>query len=165
MKNLIVLVLLIACASCKTKPLQKATNLSSQRIVTEVIIYNIIEDSLLNVRAIEILELAPNKEACVFLTSRGEFGSIFPNGIITSDENGSHGTHLINLSSDSLKLNFRALAASKDKGFGITIGSPALLYKLDADLEKNKIVYQENHEKAFYDSMDFWERPRRHRYW
>ena len=58
--------------------------------------------------------------------------------------------------SDSLKLNFRALAVQENKGFGITIGNPAIIYSLDADLEKNRIVYQENHPKVFYDAMDFW---------
>ena len=42
----------------------------------------------------------------------------------------------------------------KKAGFGITIGSPALIYNLD--LNEGTLVYQENHPKAFYDSMEFW---------
>ncbi|OUS01941.1 oxidoreductase [Flavobacteriales bacterium 33_180_T64] len=117
----------------------------------------LIQDSLLNVRALEIIEsefIAP-----AYLTSNGEFGILLPNSLfshVDSLKNKPYYSHKINLSTDTLKLNFRALAATKEKGFGISIGSPALLYALDADLEKNKIVYQENHPNAFYDSLEFW---------
>jgi hypothetical protein len=37
----------------------------------------------------------------------------------------------------------------------LSIESPAILYKT-GDNGKMQMVYQENHPKSFYDSMDFW---------
>ncbi|WP_452220476.1 oxidoreductase [Lacinutrix salivirga] len=125
--------------------------------VSEVEIETLIQDSTLNVRALEIARdefIAP-----IYLTSLGELGILLPNSMIKqvdSLKNKSFYNHKISLSTDSLKLNFRALGNTSNGGFGITIGSPAIIYKLNADLEKNEIVYQENHPKAFYDSMEFW---------
>ncbi len=118
-------------------------------------IETLVEDSTLNIRALEIVETV----GPAYLTSKGKFGVIYKNSVfkhIDSLKEKLYYHHKINLSNDTIKLNFRALGSTKNGGFGITIGSPALLYKLDADIEKNKLVYQENHEKAFYDSMDFW---------
>jgi len=42
------------------------------------------------------------------------------------------------------------------KGMGLTIGSPARLLNIDADAQKVKLLYKEDHPKAFYDSIDFW---------
>ena len=127
------------------------------RQFSKVEIETLVEDSLLNVRALEIV----NSEfiAPTYLTSNGEFGVLLPNSVLNHTDslvNKTFYNHVINLSTDSLKLNFRALAVQENKGFGITIGNPAIIYSLDADLEKNRIVYQENHPKVFYDAMDFW---------
>ncbi|MDG5492144.1 oxidoreductase [Psychroserpens sp. SPM9] len=122
---------------------------------TKVEIETLVQDSTLNVRALEIVEsIGP-----IYLTSLGELGMLLPQTFIShvdslKDRPFYH--HKINLSNDTLKLNFRALGALKTKGFGITIGSPALLYKLNADLEKNELVYREDHPDVFYDAMEFW---------
>ena len=125
--------------------------------VKKVDVEILVQDSLLNVRALEIFE--DEYTFVAYLTSVGEFGIILPKEVyshIDSLKDKTYHNHKIKLSSDSLKLNFRALSIRKNAGFGITIGSPALVFSLDADIEKNKIVYHENHPKAFYDSMDFW---------
>ena len=129
----------------------------TSRDFSKVEIETLVQDSTLNVRALEIIKAEFSAPA--YLTSIGEFGIIFPNSIfkhVDSLKGKAFYNHKINLSNDTLKLNFRALGVTKKGGFGITIGSPALLYKLDADLEKNKVVYQESHPSVFYDSMDFW---------
>lgn len=112
------------------------------RAINEVEIYPLIEDSLLNVRALEIIK---EVDGCFLASSNGNF--LFVDG--TSNE-------IINVSpaSDSLKLNFRSVAVTSKNGFGLTIGSPAFIFKIKND--EKQIVYQENHPKAFYDSMDFW---------
>ena len=151
MKNLVLIVLTV---SLFFPYIQKEKNII-QRKISKVEIETIVMDSTLNVRALEIVD----SMGIAYLTSKGEFGMILQNAVfnhIDSLKNRSFYNHKIKLPHDSLKLNFRALAATKTKGFGITIGSPAFVYKLDADLEKNKIVYRENHEKAFYDSMELW---------
>ncbi|MFC0605027.1 WD40/YVTN/BNR-like repeat-containing protein [Winogradskyella pulchriflava] len=110
----------------------------------------LVKDSLLNVRAIQLIDSV----GVTYLTSNGELGVIFNEALdlpkIIQDR------FPVQVKYDSLKLNFRALAVTNKKCFGITIGSPALLFSLDVDAFKNKVVYKENHPKAFYDSMDFW---------
>jgi photosystem II stability/assembly factor-like uncharacterized protein len=57
--------------------------------------------------------------------------------------------------SDSLKVSFRAVAHSNQATFGISIVSPALLFKIAKDGAVT-LVYKETHEKAFYDAIAFW---------
>ncbi|MEO1031363.1 MAG: oxidoreductase [Bacteroidota bacterium] len=135
-------------------------NRIKSKVYSQVEIETILTDSILNIRAIELVEIMPEKvNVCAFLTSKGEFGAIFPNDLIKhtdSLKDRKFYVHRINLSGDTLELNFRALAIREKRGYGITIGSPAQIYNLDADLEKNRVVYEETHPKAFYDAMEFW---------
>ena len=135
----------------------KNENIIKHRNITKVEIETLVKDSTLDVRALEIVKA--EFTGPIYLTSKGKLGFILPNALyrhVDSLKNKTVYNHTVNLSTDSLQLNFRALAVTKKNGFGITIGNPALLYSLDADLEKNKIVYQENHDNVFYDSMEFW---------
>ena len=59
------------------------------------------------------------------------------------------------ISSDSLKLEFRSIAQTKNYIFILSIGNPALLYKIDKNDLSYKLVYRENHEKVFYDAIRF----------
>lgn len=62
----------------------------------------------------------------------------------------------IELSVDSPTLEFRSIAQTSSFIFVANIGSPAYIYKINkADLSYEK-VYTETNEKAFYDSMNFW---------
>lgn len=57
---------------------------------------------------------------------------------------------------DTMKIEFRSIAQTKSDVFIANIGNPALLYKISkVDLHET-LVYQEQHEKVFYDSMQFW---------
>lgn len=56
---------------------------------------------------------------------------------------------------DSITPNFRSLAFNGTDYFALSIGNPALLYKI-SDSEAT-IVYKEEHEKVFYDSMQFFD--------
>ncbi len=62
----------------------------------------------------------------------------------------------IRIDKDTLQLEFRSLAVTKDAIFVLNIGNPALLYKFSKDLKQQKVVYEERHDKVFYDSMQFW---------
>jgi photosystem II stability/assembly factor-like uncharacterized protein len=54
------------------------------------------------------------------------------------------------------KLEFRAMGQNSKFLFIANIGNPAYIYKVNkSDLSYQK-VYSENNEKAFYDSMNFW---------
>jgi len=57
---------------------------------------------------------------------------------------------------DTLVPEFRSIAKIGRSIFLLSVGSPALLYKISKDGSESKIVYQENNKKAFYDSMQFW---------
>lgn len=57
---------------------------------------------------------------------------------------------------DSLHLQFRSIAKTNEHIFVASIGNPAYILKINkSDLSWEK-VYTKNHEKAFYDSMNFW---------
>lgn len=150
-------ILIIGLGSCGLFRTNKFKYAPIDKRFTRVEIETLVEDSTLNVRALEIYNhefIAPS-----YLTSNGEFGIIMPNSTfkhVDSMKDRPFYNHKIKLSTDSLQLNFRALGLTKNGGYGISIGSPAVLYRLDADIEKNKVVYQEHHPKAFYDSMGFW---------
>ena len=117
---------------------------------TAVQIETLIEDDALNVRAIEIMDTT----GLVYLTSNGQFGMYFNKNAAVTDQVKS--VFPITVKHDTITPNFRALAVTKNRAFGVSIASPALVFNLDVDLHKNSVVYQENHEKAFYDAMEFW---------
>ncbi|MEW7291533.1 WD40/YVTN/BNR-like repeat-containing protein [Aquimarina sp. 2304DJ70-9] len=50
----------------------------------------------------------------------------------------------------------RAICFNDHSFFSLGIGSPARLRKIDLKDRKEKIVYTETHEKAFYDAIAFW---------
>lgn len=51
---------------------------------------------------------------------------------------------------------FRSIAQTEKYVFILNVGNPALLYKISKEDLSYELVYQENHEKVFYDSMQFW---------
>ncbi len=59
------------------------------------------------------------------------------------------------ISLDSLKLEFRSIAQNKNSIFILSVGNPALLYKIDKHDLTYKLVYRENHKKVFYDAIHF----------
>ena len=56
---------------------------------------------------------------------------------------------------DSIVPHFRSLAFNGDDFYALSIGNPGLLYKVLSG--ENELVYQENHEKVFYDAMTFFD--------
>jgi photosystem II stability/assembly factor-like uncharacterized protein len=137
MRFLIVCLLLIGLSSCKSEEPLKTRSISKVEIET------LLQDSLLNVRALEI----DKKGLGSFALSNGKIGGISKNSI-------EHSASLsFQLRHDTIEPNFRSVAITEKAGFALSIGSPALLFKVNDSL---KLVYQENHPKAFYDSMDFW---------
>ncbi|MGC6285268.1 MAG: WD40/YVTN/BNR-like repeat-containing protein [Polaribacter sp.] len=56
---------------------------------------------------------------------------------------------------DSIIPHFRSIATNGSDYFALSIGNPALLYKLD--YETSNLVYKEENEKVFYDSMKFFD--------
>lgn len=54
------------------------------------------------------------------------------------------------------KLEFRSIAQNSKSIFIANIGNPAVIYKVNKSDVSFQKVYTENNEKAFYDSMNFW---------
>ncbi|AOW09822.1 WD40/YVTN/BNR-like repeat-containing protein [Flavobacterium gilvum] len=54
------------------------------------------------------------------------------------------------------KIEFRSIAKTLDYIYILSVANPALLYQITKDGKKSQLVYQENNEKVFYDSMQFW---------
>ena len=112
------------------------------RIIENIEIQEFKIDST-NIRAIQ----GTNSETIYYVGSKGDFGS-------TADGGKSwlikHITY-----QDSIIPNFRSLAKNGDNLFALSIANPALLYKISKN--KTALVYTENHKKAFYDALQFFD--------
>jgi len=101
---------------------------------SKLIIESVIEDSLLNIRALEI-----NEQTLKAVSSIGD--------VYTYDtKTGQMAVERV--SEDTL--NFRASAIVENSYFALSIGSPAYLFK------NQELVYEETHPAAFYDALHFW---------
>lgn len=129
----LIILLLISCDKN-----YKPRNFTSVRFQTFTI------DST-SIRAITAI----NDSTVYFAGSNGKFGYTNNNGLSWNIRNLSF--------QDSLPPYFRSIAHNykKQQFFALSIGNPALLYKIDS--ENLKIVHQEKHEKVFYDSMKFFD--------
>lgn len=155
MKKIIYLIfsisLIIGLGSCgigKYKTVSKPIKTT----FTAVEIETLIEDDALNVRALEVVD----EKWAVFATSNGNLGVITDDNYIKNDDSVKRTSVLNDYHSfrfDTITPNFRSIAktySTVKNTFVLSIGSPALLFKNDS------LVYKENHEKAFYDAMEFW---------
>ena len=57
---------------------------------------------------------------------------------------------------DTLQPHFRSIAVTSEAVFLLSIASPALLFRSTDQGAQWDLVYQEDHEAAFYDAMAFW---------
>ena len=92
-----------------------------------------------------IVALDENKVA--YAGSNGMFGFITDKGVSIGTQNIKY--------QDSIIPNFRSLAFNGTDFFALSIGNPALLYKISDN--EYSLVYKEEHEKVFYDSMHFFD--------
>lgn len=120
----------------KYKPVEKPIHKSFSKVEIETLL----QDSTLNVRALEI-----NENRVVAATADGKIYRSILNHM-----NGFEEVNYFSELEDSIVNNFRSCAFQGDKTFTLSISSPARLYN------DGMLVYQENHEKTFYDSLDFW---------
>ncbi|MCM4160623.1 oxidoreductase [Antarcticibacterium flavum] len=120
--------LLIGCNSNEKQPF------------VDVEVEVLLEDSI-SVRAIEIMgsDLA-------FAANNGIYGLFDSQGGVVRTNVQEY---------DSIKPEFRAVSGTSDDFFMLSVGNPALLYKT-GDTGRMELVYMEEHENVFYDSMTFW---------
>jgi photosystem II stability/assembly factor-like uncharacterized protein len=103
-------------------------------------------DSLLT-EEISIRAILIDSNKVWYAGNNGTYGSI---DLVTDIRfNGS-------VTKDTLLLEFRSIAQTDDYIFLLNVGTPALLYRVSKDGSRIKKMYQENHPKVFYDSMQFW---------
>jgi photosystem II stability/assembly factor-like uncharacterized protein len=97
-----------------------------------------------SIRALEV----ENDSTCWFVGSKNKFG-------YTNDYGKTWKEKLIKY--DTFNLEFRSISVTTNSVFILSIGSPALLFKIDKKTLNYKLVYKETNKKAFYDSMQFWD--------
>ncbi len=155
MKNLSLLFVIVLCFSCKINNKFKPRNISKLEIK------HLLEDSLLNIRAIEL-----SNNRVWYAGSDGETGNqeIFDyqknisESLVfkeTAELYHSYDSYRFRqMNSDTTGYELRAIAKISDYFLTLTSGSPAVLTKFGSN--SRDFVFSETHPKAFYDSMEFW---------
>lgn len=136
MKKILLLVALTLIISCKTEK-----NKIEDRDFRTVKIESVLNDSLLSIRAIEILD----DDNLAFAANGNSYG------MMNSE---THEWMISKKKFDTLDMNFRAVAHTSEDFLMLSIASPANLFK--TTMSGMKSFYFEDHPKAFYDAMDFW---------
>ncbi|HMI08034.1 MAG TPA: hypothetical protein VK528_10840 [Flavobacterium sp.] len=103
-------------------------------------------DTLL-VDKISIRAIAIDKNTLWYAGDKGRFGNISLKDKTKKETR---------IKKDTIDIEFRSLASTSKDIFLANIGNPALIYQISKDGKEPKLVYTENHEKAFYDAMQFW---------
>lgn len=136
MKSLLSVIIVLFFISCEKKELK-----FTPRDIVKVEIETILEDSLLSIRAIDIL----NDGNLAFAANNNSFGLY---------DTAEKRWNISKQKHDSLEFSFRAVSHTSNDFFMLTIANPALLYKTtDSGMQ---LVYDEVNERVFYDSIDFW---------
>lgn len=140
MKNLLYLGLfLLLFTSCKTE--NDSSSVIISKVFTSVAVDTLLQEEI-SIRAILV-----DSSTVWYAGSNGQYGSI---DLGTDKRFNGHVTK------DTLSLEFRSIAKTNTSIFILNVGTPALLYRISKDGSRIKKMYQENHSKAFYDSMQFW---------
>lgn len=135
MKQLVIVCVFMLIFSCKKD------NTFTPRDFSKVEVKTILEDSTLSIRAIDVLD----DGNLAFAANNNTFG-LYNEAI--GEWNISKQEY------DSLNIQFRAVAHTTSDFFMLSVANPALLFKTsNAGMQ---LVYQEVHDKVFYDSMIFW---------
>ncbi len=97
--------------------------------------------------SIRALEIGPDGTVW-FAGSNGRWGY---------SEDGGNTWKIDSLAFDESYPEYRAIAVTNDAVMLLSVASPALLYRSENRGETWELVYREDHEKAFYDAMAFWD--------
>lgn len=130
-KPLLLFLILTLCCCKNTENKLKAPNIE---------IKTVLEDSI-NIRALE-----HTNGNFWFAGSNGKFG--FANKLSDSVT-----LHKIDVENN---LEFRSIATTPNYTYILTAGNPALIYKISLKSGTKELIYTENGEAVFYDSMKFW---------
>ncbi len=121
------------------------TNSFSQKKISKVEVEVIHKDSV-SIRAIAV-----DKNHLMYAGSNGKYG------IYEFNEDGDIAVKKDEIIAyDGKKPSFRAVGTTKTHFFLLSIANPAVLFKIDKQNGAIKKVYEEVHEKVFYDAILFW---------
>jgi len=136
MKRIIYILLIISVfSSCST---QKNVIVTPQFSKIEI-------DTLLHEK-MSCRALAIDGEKVWYAANNGNYGAVSL-GVQTNIKG--------NIEKRDLKLEFRSIAQTSKDVFILCVANPALLYRISKKDAQVKLVYEENNEKVFYDSMQF----------
>ena len=111
----------------------------------------------LNNVSIQQINIDSTSIRAIHAVSKSELYYAGSNGVIGhTTDGGKHWNETTIIYRDSIIPHFRSIASNGKNLFILGIGTPALLYKLNDD-NTPELVYTENDEKAFYDSMQFFD--------
>ena len=136
MRSLLSAIIVLLFISCG----KKESAIVPRKIV-KVEIESLLKDSLLSIRAIEILE----DNNLAFAANNSSYGMM---NSVTKE------WKISKKNIDTFNVNFRSVAHTKEDFLMLGIASPTYLYK--TTMSGMKLFYSEDHPKAFYDAMDFW---------
>ena len=141
MKNILSILSLFALLiSCKTGSYDNLKLNGSE--FQSVEIDTLFHDKI-SIRAIEI-----DKNKIWYAADKGRYG--FYNLVTNQKKENT-------ITKDSLKLEFRSIAQTFNHVYILNVANPALLYQISKEDSSAKLVYEESHEKVFFDSMRFWD--------
>ncbi|TDE07540.1 sialidase family protein [Flavobacterium sandaracinum] len=141
MKNIFLILLgSVVFLSCKSGMYE---SLNSNNINFQFVKIDTLFQDKISIRAIQI-----DKNKIWYAADKGRYGFYNLDTNLKTENT---------ITKDSLKLEFRSIAQTAKHIFILNVANPALLYQISKDSKETKIVYQENHEKVFYDSMQFWD--------
>ncbi len=112
------------------------------RSIDKITIQEFKMDSM-SIRAIQVV----NENKVIYAASNGEIG-------LFEDQKKSKPIYYLKYQ-DSIVPNFRSIASNGNAIFALTIGNPALLFRVSNG--ESDLIYIEKHKKIFYDSMKFFD--------
>ncbi len=138
--SFLIILLIVACKNDKQQS-ENLDTIKDSKPFESVEVEVILENDSLSIRAIEVMG-----NSLAFAANNGTYGLY----------NSAEETWKINTQSfDTIKPEFRAVASTSNDFFMLSVANPALLYKT-GDTGNMELVYKEENEKVFYDSMAFW---------
>lgn len=151
MRSVVVLIAVFLCFSCNMKSVFGTSNGNAVAVENTAPLFapsftQVAIDTLLSEK-LSIRALAVDSDKIWYAANNGNYGYIPLNG----------GKHFVgSIKNDTLKIEFRSIAQTKDNIFVLSVANPGLLYRISKDGKETQLVYEEKGEKVFYDAINFW---------
>lgn len=146
MKKSLFALLSVLCFSCNVKSVVEKPKPDTIKVEVKPSFTSVEIDTLLQEK-LSIRGITIDSNKVWYAANNGNYGYLDLSG----------GKHFVgNIVKDTLKLEFRSIAQTKDNIFVLSVANPGLLYRISKDGKQTQLVYQEKGEKVFYDAMQFW---------